>query len=196
MADQSLKIFVSSPGDVAEERVITGRVIERLQAELAKHVSITPVFWEHEPLLASEGFQTQISPPADSDITIVILWSRLGTRLPPNLRREDQTRYASGTEYEFENALEGWRVRGRPDLLVYRKTTEAAVSLVDENQVLERLRQKKALEQFIEKWFEDSRDGTLIAAFHPFEKVDQFEDLLEIHLRKLIEGHGPSDHCG
>ena len=75
-----LTIFVSSPGDVAEERLIAKRVLDRLAAEFAPEAKIESILWEHEPLLASETFQTQIIRPAETDIVVCILWSRLGTR--------------------------------------------------------------------------------------------------------------------
>ena len=37
-----LKIFVSSPGDVGEERVIAERVIGRLKSEFAEHLLLQP----------------------------------------------------------------------------------------------------------------------------------------------------------
>ena len=56
---------------------------------------------------------------------------------------------------------------------------------------MERLGQKKKLDQFIDKWFHDKAEGTLVAAFHPFESPSDFEILLENHLRKLIDRHLP-----
>jgi hypothetical protein len=81
-----LKVFVSSPGDVAEERLIAKRVLDRLATEFAPDARIESIFWEHEPLLASGTFQTQIIRPAETDIVICVLWSRLGTRLPPQFK--------------------------------------------------------------------------------------------------------------
>lgn len=188
---KKLRIFVSSPGDVVEERVVTRRVLERVSAVYGDRIEIEPVFWEHEPLRASGSFQEQIPQPADCDVVLMILWSRLGTRLPANLTRPDGSRYASGTEFEFENALEAWRARGVPDLLVYRKTARPFTPLDSEQLVLERLRQKKALDAFLEQWFM-AEDGSLTAAFHAFEGLDDFEQLLEIHLRKLIEEKVPA----
>ena len=62
---------------------------------------------------------------------VCILWSRLGTRLPQQFKHPDGSPYNSGTEFEFEDALEGRKQRGVPDLLVYRKTAEPLVSLKD-----------------------------------------------------------------
>jgi len=186
-----LRVFISSPGDVVEERVVTRRVLERATAVYGDRVAIEPVFWEHEPLRASASFQEQIPYPAECDLVLMILWSRLGTRLPAHLSRPDGSRYASGTEFEFENALEAYRAKGAPDLLVYRKTAQPVTPLDSEQKVLERLHQKKALDAFLEHWFM-AEDGSLTAAFHTFEGLDDFEELLETHLRKLLEERLPS----
>ncbi len=77
-----LCVFVSSPGDVAEERFLCEKVLVRLQDRYRSVCDLEPIFWEHEPLLATETFQTQIKSPAESDIVVCILWSRIGTRLP------------------------------------------------------------------------------------------------------------------
>jgi len=185
-----LHVFVSSPGDVVEERVVTRRVLERVGAVYSGHAELVPVFWEHEPLRASASFQDQIRQPADCDVVLMILWSRLGTRLPAHMTRADGSRYASGTEFEFENALEAYRAKGTPDLLVYRKTTRPVTPLDSEQQILTRLRQKEALDGFVERWFM-SEDGSFTAAFHTFEGLDDYEELLETHLRKLLRERIP-----
>ena len=187
----SLSIFVSSPGDVAQERALTEGVLRRLQGEFAARVELRPVFWEHEPLLATDSFQDQIVRPSETDIVVCILWSRLGTRLPERFRRADGSRYESGTEFEFEDALEGWRANGRPDLLVYRKTAEPLVSLLDPDALMEKLRQRQALDGFVEKWFHDRADGSLRAAYHQFPTPEDFETTLERHLRALIDRRAP-----
>ena len=192
----NLRIFISSPGDVNEERVLARRVLERLRGEFANHLNLEPIFWEHEPLLATAGFQEQIPRPRETDIVVCILWSRLGTRLPEQFKRPDGTPYASGTEFEFEDAVDGHRAQGFPDLLVYRKTAEPVVSLQDEQALLARLGQKKALDLFVEKWFHAGGEGALVAAFHQFESSAVFEELLEEHLRKLIERRLPKAQPG
>lgn len=184
---QRLRIFISSPGDVLEERTIAQRVIERLQSEYVGRLVLEPVLWEHEPLVATGNFQEQIIRPAETDVVVSILWSRLGTRLPRGFTRPDGSRYESGTEFEFEDALAGFRANGKPDLLVYRKTAPPSVRLDDERELLERLRQKKKLDDFIARWFHDQAEGTLIAAFHSFESPGHFEELLEEHLHRLVE---------
>jgi tetratricopeptide (TPR) repeat protein len=182
-----LTIFISSPGDVCEERTLVQRTIERLQSEYAGRVVLDPIFWEHEPLAATATFQDQIVRPGMADVTVSILWSRLGTRLPRNYTREDGSRYESGTEFEFEDAVASFREHGKPHLLVYRKTAIPLVSLEDEASLMERIEQKKKLDRFFARWFHDSEDGSLVAAFHEFETPGEFEQLVERHLHRLID---------
>lgn len=189
---KTLRFFISSPGDVFEERAIANRVIERLQSEYIGKVVLEPVLWEHEPLVATSTFQHQIVKPSDTDVVVAILWSRLGTRLPKEFVREDGSRYESGTEFEFEEAIEGFRKNGKPDLLVYRKTAPPSVRLDDEKELLERLSQKKKLDEFVDKWFHDKAEGTLVAAFHAFEAPSDFETLLENHLHRIIDREIPA----
>ena len=59
-----LRIFISSPSDVRPERLIAQRVVERLGREFAYHFRIEPVLWERQPLIATEHFQTKITPPS------------------------------------------------------------------------------------------------------------------------------------
>ena len=184
----TVRVFVSSPGDVGEERRLAQRALERLQHEFAIRVTLEATFWEHEPLRFTEAFQAQLPLPSRSDIFVAILWSRIGTRLPGDITRPDGTRYASGTEFEFEDAIRSYRGRGVPDMLVYRKTAQP-LAVIDDT-VLERLAQKRALDAFIETWFHEP-DGSFTAAFHPFEAPAEFEELLETHLRKLIEARLP-----
>jgi len=187
---KKLRIFISSPGDVGQERLIATRTLERLQGEFAGAVELEPILWEHEPLRASAHFQEQIVPPSQTDIVICILWSRLGTRLPEQFQRADGTLFSSGTEWEFEDALQAWRKNKIPDLMVYRKTAEPHASMSDEAALLQRLQQKKALDAFIDRWFGNPTDS-FRAAFHAFDSPDTFETLLENHLRKLIQEHLP-----
>ena len=179
-----LRLFVSSPSDVGPERRAVRHVIDRLNEELAGEAILVPVLWEEEPLVASETAQTQIILPRDTDIYVGIFWARFGTPLPDNVTRPDGSRYGSGSEFEFEDALEGQRADGKPDMLVYRKTAEPTVSITNRDSVMSCLEQHEKLLEFIDKWFTGS-DGTIAGVFHAFETTDQFGELLEIHLRKV-----------
>jgi DNA-binding response OmpR family regulator len=187
-----LKVFISSPGDVEPERRTAKRVINRLNEELAGKVFMIPILWEDEPLLASETAQTQIELPRETDIFIGIFWSRMGTMLPDNIKRTDGSRYGSGTEFEFEDAVAGHDATGSPEILAYRKTSEPTVGLSNKDLVLDRLDQNERLDAFMRQWFA-TEDGLSIArVYHAFETEEQFEELLEQHLRKLALKLAPS----
>ena len=146
----SIKIFVSSPGDVAQERFLAEKVLTRLQ-NVYRHVcKLAPIFWEHEPLTVDKSFQEGMISPRETDIVICILWSRLGTRLPKNVTGGANL---TGTEFEFVEAVEGRRQKGVPDLLVYRKTAKPFADLSDKQRRAEALGQIEALETFFDKWF-------------------------------------------
>ena len=188
----TLKIFVSSPGDVGLERRIALRVIQRLQGELGQSVTLEPVLWEEEPMRATEHFQAQIIPPSQTDIVVTILWSRLGTRLPrENFRRDDGSQYESGTEWEFEDAVRSHNERGFPDILVFHKTRRRDIGIDIVDTELDELRaQWRKVQAFLNRWFRHP-EGTFKAAFTSFGQADEFESKLETHLRKLIRDRRP-----
>src|SRR5919112_6401749 len=104
-----LRIFISSPGDVNEERLRAHLVIQKLARDYARFFQIEACLWEHEPMLASGHFQDVIEPPSACDVVVLIVYSRLGTPLP---ERTTVRSYAgldgrapvTGTEWEFEDA--------------------------------------------------------------------------------------------
>jgi hypothetical protein len=196
MATITLRVFLSSPGDVGLERLLAVRVLERLQGEFAAAVNLEPILWEDLPLRATGHFQEQIVPPSQTDIVVAILWSRLGTRLPADkFHREDGSIYQSGTEWEFEDAARSYLERGTPDLFVYRKMIDPEVKLSREDEYAERRRQQKALDVFIDHWFGNPSDS-FKAAFTTFDTPDKFEEKLETHLRAVIRERLPGDPVG
>jgi CheY-like chemotaxis protein len=191
---QNVRVFISSPGDVIPERVMTKHVITLLNEEFAGKVFMIPILWEEEPLVASDTFQAQIEQPSEADIYVGILWSRIGSELPESVLRDDGTRYESGTVFEFEEALRGFEDDGKPDILVYRKTAIPTTPLDDRASVLDRMDQVEKLDAYIEGQFRHP-DGSYKSAFHNFETLDQFETMLRTHLGKLlvqiVEGQSP-----
>ncbi len=181
-----IEVFISSPGDVIPERKIIRSIINDLNEELSDRVRLIPVFWEDEPLLASDTFQAQIHPAKNSDIYLGIFWSRLGSPLPDSITREDGTLYDSGSEYEYEDAYYGYKKNGKPEILVYRKMSEAFVPLTNRENVLASMDQFEKVDQFIERWFIDPVDGSYSGAYHCFEEMEQFEEMAYKHLKKLV----------
>jgi len=186
MAKLKLRVFLSSPGDVGDERRMALRVMERLQGEFAALLQLEPIVWEHEPVRATSTFQQQIPEPAKSDVLICVLWSRLGTRLPQDFTRSDGSVYDSGTAYELETALDAFKDHGHPDILVYRKTAAPLFDVSNRDERELRSRQWDQLSDYLKRWFFNP-DGSFKAGFSQFSRLDEFEDQLERHLRRLLE---------
>jgi hypothetical protein len=93
----------------------------------------------------------------------------------------------SGSEYEFEDAITSFKKNGKPDLLMYFKNAEISVPLTSREDVLNRIEQKERLEQFIRNWFMTEDGNSYTGAFHGFNEVEQLENMVLGHLRKLLK---------
>lgn len=151
------KIFLSSPGDVSDERALARTVLERLSQEyaLCKRIHIEEVSWDDPGapvpmdahLTPQEAINNRRPKPSQCDVVVVILWSRMGTPLPGEHRKLDGTLYVSGTEWEFRDAMEAAEQTGKPTVLVYRRSEKRQVDL-DDAQLEEKRRQYKGVEAF------------------------------------------------
>ncbi|MEO5347869.1 MAG: ATP-binding protein, partial [Magnetococcus sp. YQC-9] len=170
------------------EREVVRRVVDRLDREFAYHFRVESVLWEREPLIATEHFQTMITPPSETEIVVAVIWSRLGSNLPESEFQGKVTGKVpvTGTEWEFEDAVHGYRQQGKPDLLLYRKQARISADLDDRQELEARLRQKDLVEAFFRHWFHDSESGTFKAASHLFTNAGDLEEMLETHLRALL----------
>jgi hypothetical protein len=187
---QSLRIFISSPADVQPERRRAALFIEKLAKDYGRFFAVTPVLWESEPMMASGHFQDAIVPPSETDIVILILWSRLGTALPARTEKREYRGLdghvpVTGTEWEFEDALQANKRKGVPDLLAYRKKGPARAEYGSAAEAQELGRQLQTLERFWGRYFAGGCEFR--AAFSEFTDLDGFEARLESDLRRLIE---------
>jgi len=186
---RTIRIFISSPGDVHLERLKAAEVVERIQGEVSAHAKLVPFFWEHEPMLATRDFQENIPSPAEFDIVVCVLWSRLGSRLHSKHQRDDGSRYRSGTEFEFEEAVRGWRKTNgeRPDILVYRRDyLRFEITEGHLEQAAEKMRQYQALTEFFDKWFRSPDEAVFTGAYNPYQNLAEFELKLYRALRTLV----------
>ena len=183
MPESHFRIFISSPSDVFAERERVERVIVRLNGEFGGGL-LEAIRWERAYYTAAKTFQDQIPLPSETDLVVCILWKRLGFELPPDYRRADGTT-PTGTEYEFEDAMQAARSRGTPDVLVYRK---AAPVLLDAEQVEVERAQFEALKSFWARWFR-TETGHFTAAYQSFDNTDAFETLVEEHIRQWLARH-------
>jgi hypothetical protein len=128
-APQHLRVFISSPGDVADERNLARRLLKDelpFDPFLRSKLTLDPVSWDDPaaptPMVATLTPQEAVDRfgcrPSECDIVIVVLWSRLGTHLDHSkFQKPNGKPYLSGTEYEYEDAASAQKL---PDILVYR----------------------------------------------------------------------------
>ena len=187
---QRLRVFISSPGDVPDERLRADLVVDKVAQDFGRFFSFETYRWEHEPMLASGHFQDAIDPPSKADIVILILWSRLGTPLPERTgareyRGIDGRAPVTGTEWEYEDALQAARNAGAPDILTFRKVSPALIDPHDPTARKRSLDQLDALDTFWKRHFADR--GVFLAAYDEYRTLEEFARRLEESLRKLIE---------
>ncbi|MGH8608136.1 MAG: hypothetical protein ACREX9_12160 [Gammaproteobacteria bacterium] len=189
-----LKIFLSSPSDVCDERALARTVLERLSQEYAlrRRIHIEEVSWDDPGapvpmdahLTPQEAIDKRRPKPSQCDIVVVVLWSRMGTPLPPEHRKPDGRRYVSGIEYEFCDAMDAAKRTGKPTTLVYRRTEEPKIGLGDRD-LDEKHRQYKAVQTFFAEF--TGADGSLRQSYAPYGSPSEFADNLERALRELIQ---------
>ena len=88
----ALRVFISSPGDVSDERGIARDVLHYLprEAQFKERLVFQEIAWDSPggatPLAAhltpQQAINQNLPTPSQCDVVIVILWSRMGTPLP------------------------------------------------------------------------------------------------------------------
>src|SRR5581483_11196297 len=131
-AERVVKVFVSSPIDVAPERGRVQAVAAKLNRDFAGLVCFETVLWEERFYKADRSFQPQIPEAVVCDIVVSVFWTRLGTELPADFpHMPDGKPYPSGTAYELLTALGASKSKGVPDVYVFRKTADAMLPTTD-----------------------------------------------------------------
>ncbi|MFC3892947.1 HEAT repeat domain-containing protein [Lentzea rhizosphaerae] len=187
---QRIRVFLSSPGDVADERAIALEVLDRLPYEpaLRGRVALEVVAWDKPgagaPILATRTPQASIDSglprPRDCDVVVVLFWARMGTPLPfPDYQRADGQPYASGTEWEFEDG-----VSGSGQVLLYRRTTEVSIKLSDPERA-EKERQYDLVQDFFAR-LKDPATGAILRGHKEYTAPEHFRDELTTDLREVL----------
>ena len=180
MSEYRVQIFVSSPSDVDHERALVKDIIDGLAQEYLPYFKLQAVLWEEEALTAAQSFQAGLLRPAECDIVLVMLWTRLGTPLA-----DDPYGGMTGTEWEFADAVEASAHHGHPEVLVYKKTTPRLVDITNAEATREALEDRGRLETFFRTHFFNP-DGSFRRAFRQFDSDRALRELVEAQLRKLL----------
>ncbi|HEU4714698.1 MAG TPA: HEAT repeat domain-containing protein [Pyrinomonadaceae bacterium] len=156
------------------------------------HITIEQVAWDKKgagaPILANmtpqDSIKLGLPTPAECDIVVVIFWSRMGTPLPSQYSRADGSHYLSGTEWEYENAIEASNKPDGPAVLLYRRT-EPLLLNPDDPKFEEKTNQYRLVKQFFDSLVD--ADGSFKGGYNTYKTPSDFKEALELHLKSLIE---------
>lgn len=180
-----VKVFISSPSDLAAERKICASVVERLNRDpfLIGDVALKAFAWDDPnarvPFLAALSPQEAVNRgmirPGDADVFVAMFWSRMGTPLPyPEFKKVDGTPFLSGTEWELQDALDSWTAKRKPEILIYRCQRPALPSS-----------QSGTLEAFL-KDIGPSGTRPIKGMFNTFTDPEDFRFQFDFHLRVVL----------
>ena len=170
-----VKVFLASPGDVAEERSLFSGVLKFFEGLKlgGKEYHFVPLGYEHTlPGAGRPQELINLEQLAQCDIFVMLLWKRWG--MPTG-------KCSSGTKEEFDVALKRFRRTRRPRMLLYFRS--AAPDPADE-QLRRVLRFKK--------WVERER----VCLYKRYDDPQQWKDLLTRHLLQWLSGSLEEEHDG
>ncbi len=186
-----LRVFISSPGDVGDERRLAREVIDSLPRDPAYRGKITSEAIAYDDPDAPSPMPAGITPqlgvnlykgPASAcDLTIVILWSRLGTPVSADCVRSDGSRYESGTVSEYENALAAGK-----EVWIFRRSEKPRVEL-DDPDFDAKLKQYRAVGSFLERL--QNADGSAAGGRHDYADPAEFAALFRKLLSACFTAH-------
>jgi septum formation protein len=173
-----LRIFVSSPGDVAQERALLDEVVDRInRVDGQEHNVRLEIFrWEVDvlPQIGPSPQEVVDEQTPSYDIYLGIMGARFGS---PTARHE------SGTEHELRQAWDQWRRVGAPWILFYfRDQPDVAAT-------------PEAAEQWTKVVnFRDElqMEGIVCVYSEPSGSTTGFREQVEEHLRRLIRRAPPA----
>ena len=126
----SVRVFISSPGDVFPERDVVKRVVQELDRSphyLYRYKLIPYAYEDSAPALAGAEAQVVVDKyllrPEEADIFVGMLWLRMGTPTKDLINPETGAPYQSGTEYELLAAYRASQERGWPARCVWERTS-------------------------------------------------------------------------
>ncbi len=182
---KTIRIYVSTPGDVLRERETlravvaefnrTGQIAEQmgLNFEVADWSTYT------DPHLGASRLPGSPPPVIEKwDLFIGVLWLRFES----SINRMDSSTVisnASGTEDEFNRAYESWKRNARPQVLFYRCRRPHPPVEIDKEQV-------KRVNGFFERFEHDGQHPRVLRVFADIpEFARQVRDDLLEHLKQF-----------
>jgi WD40 repeat protein/serine/threonine protein kinase len=209
---KTIRVFVSSTGDVQRERHLANRAIGSIAAEYNVPVStsqsnfqrlaeengepktesedpgrliLCPYFLEYHGFRPDGDYKGEIPNPAGFDLVICILWSRLGSPLG-SLKMPDGSTPNSGTEYEIGWALDhATKNSGIPSLRVYRNCSKPTPPLEPKEEREVFIRQWDSVQRFFTDWAKKG-EGSFSGTCNNYHDLQEFEDHFREHFREFL----------
>ncbi len=185
------RIFIASPGDVSEERKIVEQIIKTLRQEETLFYGkaiLFPIMWEKLALEAwvspQRAIELGLPTPAECDVVVVIFWSRMGTPLSlADYKKPDGTQYYSGTEWEHDNAKNGFLSNhtNRPKIFIYRCINKPAISVDNKEEIT----QLEMVNEFFNKF--RNPDGSYGGSYFRYNTTSEFKEIIQDHLTGVIK---------
>ncbi len=175
-----IKIFISSPNDVKQQRLICEKSINNLNKMLGQSygIHLDPFLWEHSSSTVEMGLPQSLTPsPAGYDLYIGILWKRFGT---PTGEQDKLTGLPceSGTETEFKLAYDSWKKTGKPSIKFMHKKVIEQIN-EDNNDYVQYKKVTKFLDDFC-------ADGAHPGIYYEFENDSDFEEKIQCFIFDYI----------
>lgn len=175
---RKIRIFVASPSDVTRERICLRKIVEVLNRRIANSLGYVLELkdWLEVPPGAgrAESVILRALPMESFDIFIGILWQRFGSPTG-NVDPRTGRRFLSGTEEEFKWAYNNWKKRGRPEIMIYRRTSSPAnVNTLQYSRVC----------SFFKEF--DAAGGEHPALYQPFRNMTDFAIMALDHLEGVL----------
>lgn len=193
MPIREFRIFLSSPGDVNDERDTAQRIVHELNndPEFRESFHLILYRWDDPavvlPMPADETPQRSVDvymiKPSACDLVVVLFWSRMGSKLIMDGRE-----YLSGTHYEYLDGLEGRKTDRRTQVWLYRKMEKVHIDL-DAPDFDARKQQYDRVRQFFAGFRDD--EGRFKGGVNEFPTADGklfpelFASQLKTYLRRL-----------
>ena len=185
---KTVRIFLSSPGDVAAERAEARELLLGLARNplLRGRVHIDVVSWDDPHggatmdarLTPQQAVDKSLPTPAECDLTVVLLWGRMGTPLTET--KADGTTYLSGTEWEFESAI-----NANKPVLLYRRADKVLFD-ADDPAFDAKLEQKRRVDRFFAQFA--SEGGTIRRAHSTYASTEDLLDRLRHDVEHYLSG--------
>jgi hypothetical protein len=124
-----------------------------------------------------QAINRSLPTPADCDLTVMLLWGRMGTPLAE--KKADGTPYLSGTEWEFENAI-----RSNKPVFVYRRSEKLLLDPEDPK-FDDKLTQKRRVDSFFSALVDEH--GAIRHSFATYASTDDLLNRLRNDVEQLVK---------